>query len=327
MNNQNSEQRPFNEILDELFTNDPLPIHELHRLSDMSVEEHETFRQRWTAVDVERRRAIVRHLADLTEDNFTVDFVPVFMDCFADSDAAVRVAALDGLWDATEMKLISPVIRLLQEDESEEVRTAAAAALSHFVVLAEWDQIPRRAAEPIVTALLAAYDDEKTAVTTRRAALEALGSANHPRIPDLIAKAYESPDEGMQISAVFAMGSSADKGWLGIIMAEMENIDPEMRVEAARAAGQLGSSDAVSYLEKLLEDEDIEVQIAAITALGQIGGDNVHETLLKLAQNPEYDDLLEVIDEALEEMALFAGEFQLLDFEEDDDLEDDTLLI
>lgn len=329
-NEENEEQQPFSDVLDALFTTEPLPIHLLYRLSDMTAAEHEELRQRWTAVAVEKRRLIVRHLADLTEDNFAVDYVPLFRDCFADPDAVVRVAALDGLWDATDTRLISPVTQMMQSDEAEIVRTAAVSALSHFLVLAQWGQIPRRYTEPITQALLAVYDDRDTAVATKRAALEALGAADHARITGLISNAYESSDEGMRISAVFAMGNSADKSWLAIVLAEMENMNPEMRVEAARAAGLLGSSDALSSLEKLLEDDDYEVQIAAIIALGQIGGDNVQEILLRLAQEVEDENMLVVIEEALEEMALFSGEFQLLDVDDDDDEdddEDDLLLI
>lgn len=322
MNNEH-EQRPFSEVLDALLTNDPIPIYLLYRLSDMSDEEAAEFKSRWTAVAPEKRRIIIRHMADLTEDNFTVDFVPVFMDSFADPEPAVRIAALDGLWDATDTKLISPLIQLLQEDKSDEVRAAAAAALAHFVILAEWEQLPKKAAAPIIEALLAEYKKRETTLPVKRATLEALGAAHHPDIPDLISEAYESGSRELQISAVFAMGSSADKQWLAIVLAEMENLNPEMRVEAAKASGNLGSSDAISYLEKLVEDEDYEVRLTAVAALGQIGGDSAQEILMRLLNEPESDDLYEAIEEALEEMALFSGEFQLLDFD-DEDLEDEA---
>ncbi len=313
------EQLPFASVLDALFTKEPLPIHLLHRLSDMTAEEMATFQAGWTAVPTPRRRVIVRHLADLTEDNYVVDFEPVFRDCFRDPDEQVRVAALDGVWDANDSRLINPIIHLMQTDPAHDVRVAAAAALSHFVMLVEWGQLPERFAPPMVTALLAAYENGDTAVPIRRAALEALGAANHPRVADLIMDAYESGDEGLQISAVFAMGASADKRWLVTVLGEMDSPDPEMRAEAARASGQLGSSDAVSHLERLIADEDIEVQLAAIEALGRIGGDTAHNLLLRLAEEEEDGELLEAVDEALEELSLFAGEFKFLDFDEDEE--------
>lgn len=318
---KSEEQLPFASVLDALFTRDPLPIHLLHRLSDMTVEEMAAFQAGWMAVPTPRRRSITRHLADLTEDNYVVDFEPVFRGCLDDPDAQVRVAALDGIWDATDTRLIAPIIQLMQTDPVEDVRVAAAAALSHFVMLVEWGQLPERFAPTLVTALLAEYEKVDTAVPIRRAALEALGAASHPRIAALIDEAYESGDEGMQISAVFAMGASADKRWLVTVLGEMDSPDPEMRAEAARASGHLGSSDAVVYLERLIADEDIEVQLAAIEALGRIGGDAAHNLLLRLAEEEEDDELLDAVDEALEELSLFAGEFKFLDFDEDEDEE------
>ena len=41
-------------------------------------------------------------------------------------------------------------------------------------------------------------------VICRRAALEALGAASDPRVPALIANAYDSGDVDMMLSAVFA---------------------------------------------------------------------------------------------------------------------------
>lgn len=316
---KSEEQLPFASVLDALFTRDPLPIHLLHRLSDMTAEEMSAFQAGWTAVPTPRRRVMIRHLADLTEDNYVVDFEPVFRNCLDDPDEQVRVAALDGIWDATDIRLIPPIINLMQTDPAVDVRVAAAAALSHFVMLVEWGQLPERFAPPMVAALLAAYDQMDTAVPIRRAALEALGAANHPRVADLIQDAYDSGDDGLQISAVFAMGASADKRWLTAVLGEMDSPDPEMRAEAARASGQLGSSDAVSHLERLIADEDIEVQLAAIEALGRIGGDMAHNLLLRLAEEEEDDELLDAIDEALEELSMFAGEFKFLDYDEGED--------
>ncbi|MCL4263767.1 MAG: HEAT repeat domain-containing protein [Anaerolineae bacterium] len=319
---KSEEQLPFASVLDALFTGDPLPIHLLYRLSDMTAEEMTAFQVGWTAVPTPRRRVIVRHLADLTEDNYVVDFESVFWDCLSDSDEQVRIAALDGLWDTTDTRLIAPIIQLLQTDPADDVRVAAAAALAHFVLLVEWGQLPERFAPPIVTVLLATYEKGETAVPIRRATLEALGAANHPRIPDLIYEAYESGDEGLQISAVFAMGASADKRWLMTVLAEMDSPDPEMRAEAARASGQLGSTDAVSPLERLVEDEDLEVQLAAIEALGRIGGDAAHNLLLRLSEEVENEDLLAAVNEALEELSLFTDDFGLLDFAETEEEED-----
>jgi HEAT repeat protein len=323
--------QPFAAVLDSLFKSEQVPIHLLYRLSDLLPEELEQFAERWPDVDEERRRVIIRHLADICEDNYVVDFGPVFAFCFQDPAAAVRIAALDGLWDASDTSLIEPIIRLMQSDESLEVRTAATAALAHYVLMAEWGELPRQVSRPIVEALLAEYEKADTALPIKSAALEALGAANHPRIAQLIAEAYESEHPEMQLSAVFAMGSSADARWLTTVLAEMDSPIADMRAEAARAAGSIGSSDAIPALANLVVDEDLDVGLAAVTALGQIGGESASRILTALAEDPEYEDLHEAVDEALEEMDWLSGEFNLMTVAEDgefgeDEFDEDELM-
>jgi HEAT repeat protein len=229
------------------------------------------------------------------------------------------VAALDGVWDSTNIRLVRPIIDLMQNDEDEAVRAAAAAALAHYVLLSEWGQLPASISPTIVEALLMEYEKPDTAVAIKRSALEALGAANHPRVAGLIEEAYESSLTEMQMSAVFAMGSSADSRWLPIVIGEMQNPSSEMRAEAARAAGTIGSSDAVDKLANLLMDEDMAVSAAAIEALGQIGGDRPMEILQELLEDSDFEDLHELIEEMMDEMIWLGGDmdFNWLDVDED----------
>jgi len=315
--NEESKQS-FSEMLDELFNNEQVPVHLLFHLSDMMPEDETHFWTVWPDVDDERRREITGHLVDLSEDNFTVDFTPIFERGLADSLAAVRVLALEGLWDATDVRLIAPVLRIMQADEDVEARAAAARALAHFVLLAEWGQVPQRPVEPVIAALLAVYEDEETAVPVKRAALEALGAANHPRVNALIEEAYEDDDPGMQLSAIFAMGNTADPRWLPTILEEMGNTDPAVRAEAAQAAGALGRSDAIPLLAELTQDEDDDVREAAIVALGQVGGDQAQSLLNEMLEDDEFEELHELIQESLESLLLMGGDLDLLSFREND---------
>lgn len=313
-------QLPFPSVLEQLFTADPLPLELLYRLSDMSDADEAGFWKAWTAVADERRRVIMRHLADISEENFVVDYVPIFNNAIHDSFAPVRVAALDGLWDATNVGLVRPIIRLMQTDEDVNVRAAAASALAHYVLLAEWGQVPASISPAIVEALLAEYDKPDMEMTVKRSALEALGAANHPRVASIIENAYENPQLDIQMSAVFAMGNSADPRWLPTVIGEMQNPSEDMRAEAARAAGSIGGSDAVEALADLLMDEDLAVSLAAVEALGQIAGDRPTELLQALLEDSDFEDLHEAVEEALEEMALLGGEvdFDWFDVEDED---------
>ena len=317
-----SRDMPFASVLDALFGGEDVPVHLVYRLSDLSAADFQLFQREWMEVSEDRRAAIVRHMADVSEENYVVDFTPIFSHLFDDPYPAVRVAALDGIWDSTDPRLIRPVIDLMQKDRDNGVRAAAARALAHYVLLAEWGQVNPDLTAPIVEALLAEYERPLAALEVRRAALEAVSSANHPRIPDLIQDAYDDAPMDLQLSAIFAMGGSADRRWLPILHDEIGSSSPDFRAEAARAAGAIGASDSIDALEALLVDEDLEVAIAAVYALGQIGGDRVNELLLRLSEDPDFEELYDAIDEALEEMESLSGDFDLLSFAEDDDDDD-----
>jgi HEAT repeat protein len=306
---RSGDERPFTEVLDNLFDQEQVPIRLLFRLSDMAPDEMAAFRARWPQQSDSRRQSISRHLADISEDNFEVDFSPVFAFCLNDELAEVRLAALDGVWDSTNTALIRPIMALMKSDEDVRVRASAASTLGHYIVLTEWGQLDRRFTDPIVTALLAQLDAPDTELAVRRAALESIGASPQPRVPELIRRAYDSGDELMQLSALFAMGKSADPRWSDTVIDEMASAAPEMRLEAARAAGAIGEEDAVAELAELIHDEELDVRLAAVHALGQIGGDTAVKILENLAEDPDAEDLYDAIDEALEEMDWLGGNF------------------
>ncbi len=316
--------QPFETVIETIFHQDPVPIHQLYRLSDLTSEQMEVFLKGWGQLDDERRRVIAQHMADISEENFAVDFCPLFESFFDDSYALVRVAALEGMWDSPNRRYVRPIMRLMQQDDVIEVRTAAVAALAHYVMMAEWGELPRKVSEPIIAALFDVYDHEETAVSIKRAALEAVAASNHPRIPEMIREAYEHDDVDMQVSAVFAMGNTADARWLPIIMNELDSPYMELRAEAARAAGVIGKSDAVPELAELVMDEAIEVRMAAVYSLGQIGGNRPQQILSGILEDPEQESLHELVEEAMEEMMWVSGELNLLDLDFDE--EDDPLL-
>ncbi len=313
--------QPFETVIETIFRQEPVPIHQLYRLSDLTSEQMDTFLKGWGQLDDERRHVIAQHMADIIEENFVVDFSPLFENFFEDNYAPVRIAALEGMWDTPHRRYVRPIMRLMQQDDAVEVRAAAAAALAHYVMMAEWGELPRNVSEPIVTALLEVYDGEETAVSVKRAALEAVAASNHPRIPEMIREAYEHDDVDMQVSAVFAMGNTADARWLPTIMGEFDSPYVDMRAEATRAAGVIGKSDVVPELAVLVTDEAIEVRMAAVYALGQIGGSRPQQILSGILEDPEQEALHELAEEAMEEMMWVEGELNLLDlnFDEDED--------
>lgn len=320
----------FASAIEALFGSEQPPVHLIYRLTDLGEEDFAHFKRVWPTVLEERRRVLARHMADIAEDDFLVDFTPVFMHLFTDEAAEVRQAALDGIWDSDDPRLVPPILAMLQNDPNMGVRAAAARSLAHFILLAEWGQFDPRQAESALAALLSEYEKPMAALEIRRAALEAMAAAPHPRITELISEAYEDGPYELQLSAIFAMGNNADERWLPILIEELGSPSPDFRAEAARAIGMIGSADAVDALEALIEDPEKEVGMAAIIALGQIGGDRALELLTQLADDPDYEEFHDIIDEALEELEWRDSEFELLSLSEDEDdfdlLDDDDLL-
>jgi HEAT repeat protein len=315
---QEENQLPFSDILGLLFTSESIPIQHLYRLSDMADEQSAEFRRYWLEASDVRRQEIARHLADLSEDNFIVDFTPIFSSMLIDSHAPVRMAALDGLWDCEDEKLVDPIISIMMEDPMVEVKVAAARSLAHFLMMAEWGQVPGKKVTVIFEALKSLYEDPHIALAIKGAALEAMGPLSHPKVSEYIEESFEGPSPELQRSALFAMGTSADPRWMPLLLDEMESPYPEIRAEAARAAGAIGTSESISQLSELAYDEDEDVARAAVTALSQIGGGQANLVLEGLLADETYSHLHGVVEESLEESVWMEGDLQLFPWSESD---------
>ena len=287
-----------------------LSVAKLYALSNLERADLARVQAVWPTLLDERRRATIRHLVDIAEANFEVNFGPMFRLALGDPNPEVREAAIDGLWEEQDPALIPVLLNILQHDPSEQVRAAGASALGRFVYWDEIEQVPHARVEPALKALreIIAAPDEPPEV--RRRAVEAIGFSSADDVPGIIRSAYASPDELMRVSAVYAMGNSADEQWIDAVTSEVEGQLPAMRYEAARAAGELEARTAVGALARLLDDPDREVQVMAVWALGQIGGKRARSLLSEMAAGDDAD-LAEAAMEALEELEWMHGERDL----------------
>ncbi len=296
----------------------------LFSLSDLGREELLRFQAVWDDLPTERRRWVARNLVELAEERVELYYHPIFRWLLGDPDPEVRVQAIEGLWEDEDVNLISPLARMLREDASEAVRAAAATALGRFVLLGELGEIEAALAMVAEKALLATIHTPEESVEVRRRAVEAVAYSGEFGIRDIIRNAYYDEDDLMRISAVFAMGRSADRYWRRVVMAELNSDQPAMRFEAARACGELELREAVPGLARLVEDEDIEVRLAALWALGRIGGPEARRILLAHVES-EVEAIRDAAEEALEELAF--GEdvlrFPIYDLDEDDEESED----
>ena len=309
--------KSFEDILNKIVTDDKLHRSGLYLLSKMDQASLKTFQNIWPAVSTKRRQDIMQTLVEISEDNFEVHFDPVFLLGLGDEDAKVRASAINGLWENEDPNLISPLVHLLRADESVEVRAAAAIALGRFIYLGEIEKIDQRWAILAEEALLETIHQAREDIEVRRRAIESIAYSSEAGVVQIIENAYYDPDEKMQVSAIFAMGRSADARWQSRVIAELDNGNSEIRFEAARACGELEAAKAVPDLVKLIEyDPDLEVQEMAIWALGRIGGSAARE-ILEACLESEVEPLALAAEEALDELNLFSDsfEFDLFDFE------------
>lgn len=295
---------PFEKYLEELTDTDkPLATSKLANLSGLSPEEIELFKEAWAIIDLERHRQIASRLAELTEDNFELDFDEAFRVLLEDGDGQVRLKAIEGLGECEDRSLIDPLIALLHKDSDLLVQAAAAAALGKFTILAELGKLRPCHAVKVKEALLATIRDKEEQLEVQRRAIEAIAPLSQSQVKELIHQAYNSDNHKLQSSALCAMGRNCDPIWLPILLKELGSPDPEMRYEAAVACGELGAQEAVPHLLELIQDPDVQVQLSAIAALGHIGGCEAKQELHNCLDDTD-ERIQEAAEVALEELGL-----------------------
>jgi len=323
----------FSQVLEELL-DDGKPFHprNLYRFSDLEDQDLIDFQQAWPQVSTRRRQAILEDIDELGETNYTLSFEEICRFTAGDSDPRVRELSVRALAEYESLQLVPLYLNLLANDEDPAVRAASAHALGMYVYLGEIEELPENTLNEIVDRLLVIYRSTDTSLVRRRA-LEALGYSSRSEILALIESAFGTGKRDWMLSAVFAMGRTANQRWGKTILELLESDDSELRYEAARAAGELELKPALTPLMNLLDDSDSDTRMAAVWSLSQIGGEGVQDALEQLYDETEDEDETDFIDLALENL-MFTEDleaFSLLELppegdeydDEGDDFEDD----
>ncbi len=286
----------------------PLVSSKLANLSATSQEELVLFLEAWAEMGFERRRQIESQLVELAEEDPKLNFDDIFHACLRDPDEIVRVRAIEGLWEYENHSLIDTFINMLREDRQESVRAAAALALGRFALLAELGKLRPDDGAKVEKALAEVIDDQEEQLGVRRRAVEAIATFSLPEVTEIIQEAYQSDDDEMRVSAIYAMGRNSDPAWLPTLVKELSNPDTEMRFEAAGACGELGEEEAVPHLVRLIYDLDAQVQLSAIAALGKIGGNEAGAALRECLNHTE-EHIRGAAEDALEELGFSKDPF------------------
>jgi HEAT repeat protein len=284
-------------------TNKGLVNSHLANLSQMTSGDVQDYAQVWKTIELKRRREIIIRLIELTTDSVELNFDSIFKSCLNDPDADVRSEAINGLCENEDPSLISSLIDLLNTDPFEKVQVSAAMALGRFALMAELGSISPRYGNLVGNVLLAIASDNSKSIEVRRRALEAVATLSTQQVKAAIKNAYESRDERLAISAVYAMGRNCDLRWLPILIKELNSSDTEMRYEAVCACGEIADEDTIQYLLPITNDTDIDVRLAVIQALGKIGGNEAKQYLQKNANDPN-EAVREAIEQALNEISI-----------------------
>jgi HEAT repeat protein len=295
---------PLDSVLEDLGdSNKRLSSSQLATLSELDTDDAHTFEAAFETFDVNRRFSIVQELIELAQDNVDLNFDAVFKIALRDDEAAVRAAALRGLYEYESRDIIPTLIDVLLTDPDADVRREGAIALGRFALACELGQYSSDETRRIREALIESAEDLDEDERVRARAIEALGALSGEDTDNLIESIYDEESLWLKVGAVDAMGRSANGMWLPVLMRETENRAPEMRHAAAFALGEIGEEEAVPRLRRMaVEDPDREVQIAAVHAMGEIGGANAKVALQGVLYEGD-EALEEAVQEALSEIA------------------------
>ena len=263
----------FQEFID--FISDPLervadaPFHEA---SDPSPAELAAFGRVIIDMDEDLRREIVSTMVEQAEENLELDFTSIFRFCLKDEDDRLVQLGIEGLWEMEDRWLLLDLVEILRSERGPQVRAASALALGKFPVLALDGKLTAQDSELTYRVLTDFLEDEIEDLEVRRRCLEAVAPYNTEEVQEYIHWAYDSEDQDLRSSSIYAMGRTGHPMWLPILMQELDSYDPAVRYETAHACGELAEEGPVPQLVDLLKDEDPEVRLACIAALGKIGG-------------------------------------------------------
>ena len=297
------EDIPFDEVLMALLDDDQIldPLF-LYRLSDINPENLTQLTGIWENVNVERRRALIDDLEQLTDTNNLLTFEPIFRIGLRDLDGQVRFFATRAIEVFDTDDLIPFFLSVLEEEDCVDVRAVTASILGKYIYRGELDKISPEVKAQIEDKLLQILESDQPSQVRRRA-LEALSYSSRPEVNKHILEAYGSASEDWIASSVFAMGRSFDHQYSDMVFDQLQHTSPKVRLEAVRACGELVLENAVPVILDLLDDLP-EIRGASIWALSQIGGEDAGPAIHQLLDGEVSEDEVELIQQALERLDL-----------------------
>jgi HEAT repeat protein len=318
-----TEPLSFQNIIDSLLGNSrEFPRRYLQEFSDLGPTELKSLLDAWPHIELSRKLTLLEELDTLADHDTLVSFDDLASALLTDPEPQVRTRAIRLLDEAEEVKLVPSFLDMLKNDPDMGVRAEAAAVLSQFVDLGELEEIPESIYHQIEDALLTTITSDDDA-RVRRAALESLGYSSREEVSTLIQSSFQREDPHWKVSALTAMGRSADERWTDEVTRSLVSENDNIRRAAVQAAGDLSLKSTRQLLLGMLnEEEDGTVMSAVIWSLSQIGGEDVRTYLENLLDHTEDEEQIAFLEEALDNLAFTEDldRFDLFSFDPDDDL-------
>lgn len=318
-----TEPLSFQKVLDSLVeTRKEFPQRYYREFSDMGPLELKTLLDVWPRVGLSRKLTLLDGLSALAENDTLVSFDDFARALLTDPDSQVRTRAIRLLGESEAVDLVPSYLDMLKSDPDVNVRAEAARVLNLFVDLGELEEISETIYRQVEDGLLISVTSEDDA-RVRRAALESLGYSSRPEVATLIESSFHREDPNWQMSALVAMGRSADERWTDQVTRSLVNENDNIRRAAVQAAGELSLKSARPLLLKMLgEEEDDLVVSAVIWSLSQIGGEDVRTYLENLLDQIEDEEQIAFLEEALDNLAFTEDleRFDLFSFDPEDEL-------
>jgi HEAT repeat protein len=223
-----------------------------------------------------RARALERLPAEGAHAGWKEEQRVVILSRFADSEPAVRLAALRALV-RIGVEDQRPAIEALLEDRDAEVRDAAAAAI------AELDKMTATPAEPIevLVARLDSADAEE-----RAGAISALAAHAATAQASVIAALLDDPVPLVRMTAIEALAALDARDQAGAVASRLADHNYAVRVAAVGAVAKLASSQHTTTIVGLLGDPTDEVRAAAVDALAASGNRDLVAPFAALLDDP-----------------------------------------
>lgn len=290
-------------------------------LSDLDRDDAAQLAGRWPSIVPELRVGIIALAVDLATNDVQKDFQRLAYIALEDPVPGVREAGLYSLNDIGGRETAARIAAVLEKETNAGVVAAAASAAGPYVLQHELGQLDAATGDRLVAALRQHAEQDDLPEEARGPVVEALGAYQAPWVDELIRDAYSRDERTSQLSAIVAMGRSANEEWLEYLEEQLHTDDAELRQRVVEACGEIAAEDAVEMLAPLLDDDNIEVVSATLNALAEIGGEDAIRYLRDYRERvPE--ELEETLEEATEAAS---GEIHTLrSIAAEDDEEDDV---